>query len=119
MTRYSTWTAALGFLAFASAHYGPANAGGASLINGFRRYNSACNHCHGPDGVGSTFAPSLIGQTIDIERFRQVVFDGKAGAGSVMKGFGGDPNIAPYVDDIYAYLEARAKGELGRGRPEQ
>jgi hypothetical protein len=23
----------------------------------------------------------------------------------------------PYVDDIYAYLQARADGELGRGRP--
>jgi hypothetical protein len=34
-----------------------------------------------------------------------------------MKGFGGDPNIAPYVDDIYAYLQARADGALGRGRP--
>jgi len=34
-----------------------------------------------------------------------------------MKGFAGDPNIAPYVDDILAYLQARADGALGRGRP--
>jgi hypothetical protein len=34
-----------------------------------------------------------------------------------MKGFSGDPNVAPYVDDIYAYLQARADGVLGRGRP--
>ena len=26
--------------------------------NGFRRYNAGCNHCHGPDGVGSSFGPS-------------------------------------------------------------
>jgi hypothetical protein len=26
--------------------------------NGFRRYNARCNHCHGPDGVGSTCAAS-------------------------------------------------------------
>ena len=31
--------------------------------NGFRRYNAACNHCHGPDGAGSTFAPSLVDQS--------------------------------------------------------
>jgi hypothetical protein len=29
----------------------------------------------------------------------------------------GDPNIAPYVDDIFVYLQARADGALGRGRP--
>jgi hypothetical protein len=34
-----------------------------------------------------------------------------------MKGFSGDPNVAPYVDDIYAYLQARADGVLARGRP--
>jgi len=34
-----------------------------------------------------------------------------------MKGFADDPNIAPYVDDIYAYLQARADGVLGPGRP--
>ena len=34
-----------------------------------------------------------------------------------MKGFAGDPNIDPYVDDIFAYLQARTDGALGRGRP--
>ncbi|TIX83067.1 MAG: cytochrome C, partial [Mesorhizobium sp.] len=38
---------------------------------------------------------------------------------SVMKGFADDPNVAPYIDDIYAYLQARADGALGRGRPER
>ena len=36
-----------------------------------------------------------------------------------MRGFADDPNYAPYVDDIYAYLQARADGTLGRGRPEK
>jgi hypothetical protein len=34
-----------------------------------------------------------------------------------MDGFAGDPNVEPYLDDIYAYLQARADGALGRGRP--
>jgi hypothetical protein len=34
-----------------------------------------------------------------------------------MQGFADDPNIAPYIDDIYAYLQARSDGVLGRGRP--
>jgi mono/diheme cytochrome c family protein len=85
--------------------------------NGFRRYHAGCNHCHGPDGMGSTFAPSLVVGLPDIETFRRVVRDGQRTGSSVMKGFADDPNIAPYVDDIYAYLQARADGALGRGRP--
>jgi mono/diheme cytochrome c family protein len=85
--------------------------------NGFRRYHAGCNHCHGQDGMGSTFAPSLVGELSDIETFRRVVREGQRTGASVMKGFAADPNIAPYVDDIYAYLQARADGALGRGRP--
>jgi len=89
----------------------------ARTYNGYRRYHAGCNHCHGPDGMGSTFAPSLVEQLPDVETFRRIVRDGKSSGTSVMKGFGGDPNVAPYIDDIYAYLQARADGVLGRGRP--
>ena len=34
----------------------------------------------------------------------------------VMQGFAADPNFAPYVDDIYLYLQARADGAIGLGR---
>jgi mono/diheme cytochrome c family protein len=90
---------------------------GQAILNGYRRYNSACNHCHGPDGVGSTFAPSLIEQPLPFARFRAIVEQGSASGASVMRGFAGDPNVAPHVRDIYLYLEARAKGSIGRGRP--
>jgi hypothetical protein len=53
----------------------------------------------------------------EIEAFRRIVRDGQRTGASVMKGFADDPNIAPYVDDIYAYLQARMDGALGRGRP--
>jgi mono/diheme cytochrome c family protein len=85
--------------------------------NGFRRYHASCNHCHGPDGMGSTFGPSLVERPSDIDLFRRVVRDGQSTGTSVMKGYADDPNVAPYVDDIYAYLQARADGALGRGRP--
>jgi len=29
-----------------------------------------------------------------------------------MQGFADDPNVAPHVDDIYAYLQARVDGKL-------
>ena len=89
----------------------------ARTYNGYRRYHAGCNHCHGPEGIGSTFGPSLVDKLVDIEPFRRVVRDGQSTGLSVMKGFAGDPNVAPYIDDIYAYLRARADGVLGRGRP--
>jgi mono/diheme cytochrome c family protein len=85
--------------------------------NGYRRYNSICIHCHGPDGIGGSFAPSLIAAPLDLPTFRQVVLAGRENGNSVMKGFAGDGNVEPYIEDIYAYLQARADGALGRGRP--
>jgi mono/diheme cytochrome c family protein len=89
----------------------------AATYNGYRRYNAGCNHCHGPDGMGSSFGPSLVDRLPKIEAFRGIVRDGLSNGAAVMKGFAGDPNVAPYIDDIYAYLRARADGVLGRGRP--
>jgi len=89
----------------------------ARTFNGFRRYHAGCNHCHGPDGVGSMISPSLIDRLPGIDEFRRIVLQGRRGPAAVMQGFAGDPNFAPYVDDIYAYLQARADGALGRGRP--
>ena len=91
----------------------------ARTYNGYRRYHAACNHCHGPDGMGSTVAGSLIDNLPDLDTFRKIVQDGVSRGNSTMKGFAGDPNIAPYIDDIYAYLQARADGALARGRPAQ
>ena len=88
-----------------------------AILNGFRRYNASCSHCHGPDGVGSTFAPSLIERPLPLEAFQEVVRNGQASGDSVMRGFAGDPNVAPHIGDIYAYLQARAAGAVGRGRP--
>jgi len=85
--------------------------------NGFRRYNAGCNHCHGPDGVGSSFGPSLIEAPMTIEDFRATVLAGRANGNFVMKGFADDPNVAPFVDEIYAYLRGRTDGVIGRGRP--
>jgi mono/diheme cytochrome c family protein len=89
----------------------------ARTYNGFRRYHAGCNHCHGPSGMGSSFGPGLIAALPDIDAFRRVVLNGQATGASVMKGFADDANVAPYVDDIYAYLQARADGALGPGRP--
>jgi len=92
-------------------------------FSGFRRYNSVCHTCHGPDGVGSTFAPALVEslKRLSYEQFTEIVVNGKTEVNTAvqkkMPGFGLDPNVMCYLDDIYAYLKARSDGALGRGRP--
>jgi mono/diheme cytochrome c family protein len=88
-----------------------------NTYNGYRRYHAGCNHCHGPDGLGSSFGPSLVDAPLDADVFREAVLEGRVDGTSVMKGYAADANVEPYVDDIYAYLRARADGALGRSRP--
>jgi methanol metabolism-related c-type cytochrome len=93
--------------------------------NGFRRYHSSCHVCHGPDGLGSSFAPALTEslKNLDYWEFQEVVVNGKASAGAtgqrVMPSFGTDPNVMNHLDDIYRYLKARSEGKVERGRPER
>src|ERR1043165_6810462 len=85
--------------------------------NGYRRFHAGCNHCHGQDGLGSTVGPSLVDRPPDPEAVRRIARNGTGSGAKVMKGFADDPNVAPYIDDIFAYLQARADGALDRGRP--
>jgi len=94
-------------------------------FSGFRRYHADCHVCHGPDGLGSSFGPPLTEsmKTMDYGDFAEVVINGRKAVGtaqqSVMPGFGENRNVACFIDDIYAYLKARADGALGRGRPKK
>lgn len=91
--------------------------------NGFRRYHDACHVCHGPNALGSTFAPALADslKTIDYNTFIATVSAGRivnrAGTTYVMPAFGSDRNIMCYIDDIYTYIKARSTGAMPPGRP--
>ncbi|MBI5261397.1 MAG: c-type cytochrome, methanol metabolism-related [Bradyrhizobium sp.] len=91
--------------------------------SGFRRYHSDCHVCHGPDGMGSTYAPALKDslKTMSYGDFLNVVASGRKNVSTasenVMPAFGDHPNVACYMDDLYIYLRARANDALGRGRP--
>ncbi|MGC3939796.1 c-type cytochrome, methanol metabolism-related [Roseobacter sp. EG26] len=91
--------------------------------SGFRRYHSECHVCHGPEGEGSTYAPALKVSAIDMDYydFVDVVTNGRKRVGaaenSVMPGFGENPNVMCYLDDIYVYLKARGADVVPRGRP--
>ena len=91
--------------------------------SGFRRYHSDCHVCHGPDGMGSTYAPALKDslKTMSYPDFLGVVASGRKNVSTsqenVMPAFGDNPNVACYMDDLYVYLRARANDALPRGRP--
>jgi len=91
--------------------------------SGFRRYHSECHVCHGPDGMGSTYAPALKDSlmTMSYADFLGVVATGRKNVSSsqenVMPGFGDNRNVVCYLDDIYVYLRARASDAVPRGRP--
>ena len=92
-------------------------------FSGYRRYHSDCHVCHGPDGVGSSYAPALAAsvKSMDYATFLAVVAEGRknmtGGKENVMPGFGNNKNVYCYLDDLYVYLRARAVGDLPRGRP--
>jgi methanol metabolism-related c-type cytochrome len=91
--------------------------------SGYRRYHSDCHVCHGPDGMGSSYAPALKDslKTMSYGDFLAVVASGRKNVTSsqdnVMPAFGDNPNVACYMDDLYVYLRARANDAVGRVRP--
>jgi methanol metabolism-related c-type cytochrome len=92
-------------------------------FNGWRRYTESCLRCHGPDGAGSSYAPSLVDSAkhMSQDEFNEIVINGRtnvsAASENVMPPFGTVEDVVSYLDDIWAYLTARADGALGRGRP--
>ncbi len=112
---------------------------------GWRIFHSSCVNCHGTDATGTGLAPDLTKRVADmprskfvaavLQRYSIVVREGEAASESgsreafveqILQGkagrvampvWDGDPNVAPNVTDIYAYLKARADGALGTGRP--
>ena len=92
-------------------------------FNGWRRCTESCLRCHGPDGAGSSYAPSLVDSANRMTRdeFNEIVVNGRtnvnAASENVMPPFGEVEDVVMYLDDIWAYLKARSDGVLDRGRP--
>ena len=92
---------------------------------GFTRYSSECLRCHGPDGMGSSYAPALMEsmKRLSYTDFYAVVASGKqdvsASQNLVMPANGQNKNVMCFIDAIYVYLRARADDAVGRGRPEK
>ncbi|WP_237153498.1 c-type cytochrome, methanol metabolism-related [Oryzibacter oryziterrae] len=93
---------------------------------GYKRYTANCMACHGPDGMGSSFAPPLAKslQKFDYSTFAGIVASGQqnkwnTAGNSVMPAWGTDLNVMCYMDYIYVYLRARADGAIDRGEPKK
>jgi len=93
--------------------------------SGFIRYSSECLRCHGPDGMGSSYAPALRQsmQRLSYAEFYATVAGGKkdvtASQELVMPANGENKNVMCFIDDIYIYLRARADDAVDRGRPQK
>lgn len=104
-------------------HIGKDNAVDWYTASGYLRYGANCAQCHGPDGLGSSYAPDLTAslKTMDYSTFVQTVSGGKqtkeGDTTFVMPSLGTDKNVMCYIDDIYTYLKARSDGAVDRGRP--
>ena len=92
--------------------------------SGYIRYTSECLRCHGPDGMGSSYAPALVDSMMHLSYtdFYGIVAGGRKNVSAsqdlVMPAFGTDKNVMCFIDDIFIYLRARANGAVGRGRPQ-
>jgi hypothetical protein len=114
---------------------------------GWRLFHSACFGCHGVDALGSAVAPNLVerigamtprdfaSKVLTSYRLVSPADDDSAQAreatleeimkrnrsatrGQVlMPAWGGHADVPPHVLDLYAYLSARAAGDLGPGEP--
>src|SRR5215212_9128202 len=58
--------------------------------SGYRRYHSECHVCHGPDGMGSTYAPALQDslKAMSYGDFVGVIASGRKNGNSVMPALG-------------------------------
>src|SRR5438309_122404 len=78
-----------------------------ATYNGWRRYTDACLRCHGPDGAGSSYAPSLADSLKQMteDQFKEIVVNGRKNVTTsnenIMPPFGEVEDVMLYIDDIY------------------
>lgn len=116
-----------------------------SAHDGWRLYNQRCAACHGKDAAAPAPMPDLLDRVAQMgpRRFANLVLErydwsqtvaADEGYGTIprlylrktplggtqvlqMPAWAKDPVVVGHVDDLYAYLSARADGRLGVGSP--
>ena len=85
---------------------------------GFKLYRNWCARCHGTYGqgmVGPNLAESL--NIISKDQFVQTVTHGKTGQIGSMPAWESNDTVMAGMDNLYAYLKARADGAIGEVKP--
>jgi mono/diheme cytochrome c family protein len=84
---------------------------------GWRVFGEYCATCHGPDALGSDFAPNLVQRMnrLDRQTFYAALDYGYFGRASEMEPWGDIPDVARYYEELWVYLSARAAGNLPPG----
>jgi mono/diheme cytochrome c family protein len=96
-----------------------------NTFHGYLFYGEFCLRCHGPDGSGSSYAPSLVDslKTLSEHQFKDTIINGKKDVSAsqqlVMPSFGLVQDVVLHLDDIYGYLKGRSDGVIPRGRPKR
>ena len=85
---------------------------------GWRVFHRRCSVCHAQDAVGSRFAPNLLSRVRQMagDDFLAAMQNGYAGDAPI-RPWGRDPEVRPYFFELWAYLSARASGDLPPGTP--
>lgn len=88
---------------------------------GWRVFQAQCATCHAADARGSSFAPDLTDRMrrMTQREFFAALDQGYLGPSSTMPPRGRDPNVAPYYDQLWAFLLARRSGDLPAGPVER
>ncbi len=94
------------------------------VYEGWKHFSANCERCHGQDAVGSSFAPSLLksirdGSVLGTGPLTHDVYIGTVVAGRPAKGMPSWVQLLDHekMENIWAYLNARASGQLAPGRP--
>ena len=110
-----------------------------SLYEGWIVFQDNCSQCHGWSAAGTERGPDLVSRMAGMSpyRFADLVMrrhDWSAPPGAaratllgeimrrergeaIMPAWQDDPVVAGHIQDLYAYLSARAAGTLGSERP--
>ena len=93
----------------------------APLYKAWQQYMLQCARCHGEEGQGTTFAPSLLvalrpdGHVPTQEEFVTILTKGREDKGMPSAGQMGVDSV--YWDGLYQYLKGRSEGRYHGGRP--
>ena len=84
---------------------------------GWRVFHAECATCHAADALGSSFAPDLTHRLkfMDERAFFEALDEGYLGPRSRSPPRGRNPAVAPYYEELWAYLAARSDGRLPPG----